>query len=81
MVPASDPDQEIVSIAPKTRKERLVAEIRSRPFGYSVLAVGLVLGPVLLKMIFPDITTLQAVTGGLAFGVYATLSAVPQKFM
>ncbi len=92
MVPNTDPsvspkldpnsaDPEIPSIAPKSFKEKLEAEVRSHPFGYGVLAVGLVMGPILLKMIFPEITTLQAVVGGLAFGVYITLSAVPQKFV
>lgn len=56
-------------------------EVRSHPFGYGVMAVGIVLGPVILRMIFPEITVLQAIVGGLAFGVYAALSAVPQKFM
>lgn len=45
------------------------------------MAVGLVLGPVLIRMIFPDVTLLQPIVVGLAFGVYAALSAVPQKFM
>lgn len=88
MVP--EPDQqagdaageaEIVSIAPKSFKEKLATEVKTHPFGYGVLAVGLVMGPILLKMIFPEVSTLQAVVGGLAFGVYITLSAVPQKFM
>ncbi len=59
----------------------LIAEVKGRPFAYSVMAVGLVLGPVLIRMIFPDVTLLQSIVGGLAFGVYAALSAVPQKFM
>ena len=62
-------------------KTAVVAEVRGRPFAYSVMAVGLVLGPVLIRMIFPEVSVLQAIVGGIAFGVYAALSAVPQKFM
>ena len=56
-------------------------EIRTHKFGYSVLAVALVAGPILLRMIFPSISIVQAIVGGLAFGVYLALCAVPQKFM
>jgi hypothetical protein len=62
-------------------KNALISEIRSHPFGYGVLAVALLIGPFLIMMIFPEVTPLQAVVGGIAFGVYAALCAVPQKFM
>lgn len=67
--------------APRTLPARIAREIRTHPFGYSVLAVGLVLGPVLAMMIFPDAPPAAAAAGGLAFGVYAALSSVPQKFL
>ena len=67
--------------APTGWREALGREIRGHKFGYSVLAVALVGGPILLRMIFPSISLLQAVVGGLAFGVYLALCAVPQKFM
>lgn len=62
-------------------RDALKREVRTHPFGYGVLAVALVTGPILIKMIFPEVTNLQAVVGGLAFGVYLALCAVPQKFM
>ncbi|MBJ18562.1 MAG: hypothetical protein GY910_18440 [bacterium] len=62
-------------------KERLKAEIKSRPFGYAVLAVFLVTGPILAPILFPQAPPGAAIVGGLAFGVYAALSAVPQKFI
>jgi hypothetical protein len=62
-------------------KDVLIREVRSHPFGYGVMGVGLVTGPFLIMMIFPQVTPLQAIVGGLAFGVYAALCAVPQKFM
>jgi len=40
-----------------------------------------VAGPVLISMIFPEVTTLQAIVGGLALGVCVALCAVPQKFL
>lgn len=62
-------------------KAALIREVKSHPFGYGVLAVAVVMGPVLISMIFPQVTVPQAIAGGLAFGVYAALCAVPQKFM
>jgi hypothetical protein len=62
-------------------KQILSREVRSHPFGYGVLAVALVTGPILITMIFPEVTPLQAAVGGMAFGVYLALCAVPQKFM
>ncbi len=62
-------------------KQKLVNEVKSRPFGYSVLAVFLVGGPFLAVMIFPEAPPAVAAVGGLAFGAYAALCAVPQKFM
>jgi hypothetical protein len=59
----------------------LVKEVRTHPFGYSVLAAFLVVGPVLAVLIFPEAPPAVAAAGGLAFGVYAALCAVPQKFM
>lgn len=62
-------------------KERLIREIKSHPFGYTVLAIFVVAGPILAPFVFPQAPPAAAVVGGLAFGVYAALSAVPQKFM
>ena len=59
----------------------LVKEVRSRPFGYGVLAAFLVGGPFLAVLIFPEAPPAVAAVGGLAFGAYAALCAVPQKFM
>lgn len=56
-------------------------EVRTHPFGYAVLAVFLVGGPFLSVLIFPEAPPVVAAVGGLAFGAYAALCAVPQKFM
>ena len=78
-------ESEIESSEGTTRADRwkraLIREVKSHPFGYSVLAVALVAGPILLRMVFPEVTPVQAVVGGIAFGVYLALCAVPQKFM
>lgn len=61
--------------------QRIVREIKGRPFAYSVLGVSLVVGPILAVMIFPQAPPAAAAVGGLLFGVYGALCAVPQKFM
>lgn len=60
---------------------KLKEEVTSRPFAYFVLAVFLVAGPVVTHFLFPEAPTGVGVVGGLAFGVYAALCAVPQKFI
>ena len=62
-------------------KARVIAELKSRPFGYTVLAIFLVAGPIAAPFLFPQAPPAAAIVGGLAFGVYAALSAVPQKFL
>ena len=62
-------------------KERIIKEVRTHPFGYTVLAIFLVAGPLLAPLIFPQAPPSVAIVGGLAFGLYAALSAVPQKFL
>lgn len=63
------------------RRQAVVHEVKSHPFGYGVLAAFIVIGPALIMMIFPEAPPAVVVVGGLAFGVYAALCAVPQKFM
>jgi hypothetical protein len=62
-------------------KESLVHEVRTHPFGYVVLALFVLAGPLLAPMLFPQAPPAVAVVGGLAFGLYAALCAVPQKFL
>jgi len=56
-------------------------EVRGRPFGYTVLALFVVAGPVAAPFLFPQAPPAVAIVGGLAFGAYAALCAVPQKFL
>ena len=67
--------------AAPSRLARLARELREHPFGYTVLGLFLVAGPVLAPLIFPEAPPAVAVVGGLAFGAYAALCAVPQKFL
>ena len=77
-----DGNGEVAAALPKrTWKEALEREVRTHPFGYGVLGVALVAGPFLITMIFPEVTLIQSIVGGIAFGVYLALCAVPQKFM
>lgn len=62
-------------------KERIVEEVRTHPFGYTVLVLFVIAGPILAPMIFPQAPPAAAAVGGLAFGVYAALCSVPQKFL
>lgn len=60
---------------------RLTEEVRNHPFAYGVMAGFLIAGPMLARYIFPEAPLGVAIIGGLAFGVWAALCAVPQKFL
>ena len=62
-------------------KESLIHEVRTHPFGYVVLALFVLAGPLLAPLVFPQAPPAVAAVGGLAFGLYAALCAVPQKFL
>lgn len=62
-------------------KEALLREVRSHTFGYVVLGLFVMAGPLLAPLLFPQAPPAVAVVGGLAFGLYAALCAVPQKFL
>ena len=47
----------------------------------AVLAAFIIGGPLLALMIFPEAPPAVVAVGGLVFGIYAALCAVPQKFM
>ena len=65
----------------RSRWRTLLDEVRGRPFGYTVLALFVLAGPVAAPFLFPQAPPMVAVVGGVVFGVYAALCAVPQKFI
>jgi len=67
--------------AKRSLRGALVHEVRTHPFGYSVLAVFVLLSPFAISFLFPQAPPAVAAVGGLAFAVYAALCAVPQKFL
>ena len=73
--PPGDDRPEVVSLSP-----RLIRELKADPVGYAVLGCFLVLGPLLVLLLSPQTPSAAATVGGLAFGLYAAMSAVPQKF-
>lgn len=62
-------------------KAALARELRAHPFGYVVLLLFVLAGPIGAALLFPQAPNGVAIVGGLAFGIYAALCAVPQKFI
>jgi len=74
---------EIPSPEPEPRRgvfAAVRAEVRRHAIAYAVVAAFMVIGPLLVRMIFPEAPLLLGLIGGLLFGVYAALSAVPDRF-
>jgi len=69
--------RERISRLPKA----IVREVRSRPFAYVVFGSFVVAGPFVVGWMFPEASLAVGVIGGICFGGYAALCAVPQKFL
>ena len=80
MPPEPVPPAREAAPAPRGPVARLRAELRRHAIGYGVLLAFVLLGPLLVYLIFPDASPLLGVVGGLAFGIYAAISAVPDRF-
>jgi len=74
-------EKDRIDAGARSRKDVVLHEIRTHPFGYSVLAIFVLAGPALAPLLFPQAPPAAAAVGGLAFGLYAALCAVPQKFL
>ena len=72
------------TLPPSVRPGKISAladEVRSHAVGYSVLAAFMLAGPLVSHLIFPQAPLGVALIGGVAFGVCATVCAVPEKFL
>lgn len=78
--PAATPAAAGEQPEPAGWRARLRAELRRHAIGYGVLLAFVLLGPLLVHLIFPEAPLLLGVVGGFAFGVYAAVSAVPDRF-
>lgn len=77
--PADDADR--VVPLPASRPSRLWREVRRHPFAYLVTLAFAGIGAVAAPLVFPDASPWVGAIGGLIFGVYAALCAVPDKFL
>jgi hypothetical protein len=58
-----------------------VREVREHPAGYAVLVAFAIAGPFVTHFLFPDAPSGLGLIGGVVFGMYAALCAVPGEFM
>ncbi|MBW2713537.1 MAG: hypothetical protein JRC77_07275 [Deltaproteobacteria bacterium] len=65
----------------RSRLDKIGQEIKSHAAGYIVLAGFSLTGLAISHFVFPEMSIWIGVVGGLAFGVYAALFAVPDKFL
>lgn len=59
----------------------IAAEVRDRPFVYVVFGAFVVAGPVVVHVLFPEAPRGVGLVGGVAFGAYAALCAMPGRFL
>ena len=76
MTPAESSPSEPLSLGARVRRE-----ISQHRMAYIVLVLFMIGGVFLIPWIFPDATRLQGAFGGMFLGIWAALSAVPQKFI
>ena len=63
------------------RRARLWRELAEHRTAYVVLVLGILLGAYIFPMIFPGVSAWKGALGGFFLGVWAALSAVPNKFI
>jgi hypothetical protein len=56
-------------------------EIAAHPMAYFVLLLFVIAGPVVTAYLFPQAPRGAGLLGGVAFGVYAALCAMPGRFL
>jgi len=65
----------------RTWSQAIATELREHPMAYAVLLAFAVAGPVVSHVLFPGAPRGVGIFGGVAFGVYAALCAMPQRFL
>ena len=64
-----------------SRVSAVGSELRRHRFGYLVAGSFALAGPFVARFLFPDASPAAGFIGGLLFGIYAALCAVPEKFL
>jgi hypothetical protein len=59
----------------------IAEELREHPMAYAVMAAFVIAGPVVTHVLFPEAPRGVGLIGGMAFGVYAALCAMPQRYL
>jgi hypothetical protein len=59
----------------------MTEELRSHAYGYALLGLFTLAGPLVTLWFFPEAPSGLGVVGGLAFGIHAALCAVPNKLI
>ena len=63
------------------RLEALRSELRRHRRGYLIVCSFALAGPFATRFMFPEVSPLIGVLGGLLFGSYAGLCAAPERFL
>jgi hypothetical protein len=56
-----------------------IRELRGRPLTWGTVAAFGVLGPILTRMIFPEVSLALAIFGGVVLGGFFAFCAIPDK--
>ena len=59
----------------------IAGELREHAVPYAVLLAFMIAGPVVTHFIFPGAPRGAGLFGGMAFGAYAAISAMPGRFL
>ena len=63
-----------------TRTRKLMQALNEHRFAVGVTLAFVIGGPLVVRMVFPDVSPVLGLIGGVLFGGYAALCAVPGKF-
>lgn len=76
----TDRDVTPIERAKRSWTQAAVHEVREHPMAYFVLLLFVIAGPIVTRFLFPEAPRGAGLFGGIAFGIYACLCAMPQRF-
>jgi len=78
---ASEQEAAEASRARRSWPAAIAEELREHPMAYLVMLAFMIAGPVVTHVLFPGAPRGVGLIGGIAFGVYAALCAMPQRYL
>ena len=79
--PTIEPEIDPEETAQRPWHRRVREEVVAHPMAYLVMLAFVIAGPIVTSVLFPEAPRGAGLLGGVAFGAYAALCAMPGRFL